>query len=396
MSLINDMLRDLEERQHPDDRKTNLVAPSLSRTDQPSSRGAKLAATLGGLLLLAAGTIWWWPAPSHNSPAIVTAPAMVELPSKTAALPETAPSATAQEQPANDATAADTQALPAVANLEPTNITAPDASSPQITTPQHSQTPNGLAQHNIRRLLTAAEQALAKNRLTTPLNDNAYDYYQAVLASYPNHPEAQHGVQQIVDRYRRWAEAAYRDGDVARALGYLQRSLLVRPEDAALLALRQRYKAQPNPETAPNTETAAITTAPPAPWRITKQQARQKLSQGDLAGAQTLLESDPPAVADDPAYHALLAGIYHKTGQHRQAAAMYQTLVAFEPDVTLHWLGLAVALDALRDRDGALRAFKRARDGSNNRDVRNYIDQRIAALNNDATARATNRGLNTQ
>ncbi len=354
MSLINDLLRDLEERQHPNDRKTNLAAPSLSRSDQPPSRGARLSATFGVLLLLAAGAIWWWPAPSHNPPATVPAPALAKLPSKIAALPETAPSSV-----------------------------APDTSSPQITAPQHSQTPNGLAQHNIRRLLAAAEQALAKNRLTTPLNDNAYDHYQAVLALYPNHPEAEHGIQQIVDRYGHWAEAAYRDGNTTRALGYLQRSLLIHPEDASLLALQQRYKTQPNTEAAtPNT---VITTAPSAPWQITKQQARQKLNQGDLAGAQVLLESDPPTVADDPTYHALLAGIYQKTGQYRQAAVIYQTLVAFEPDVTLHWLGLAVALDALRDRNGALLAFRRARSSGNDNRVRRYIEQRIVELGAEKT-----------
>ena len=53
----------------------------------------------------------------------------------------------------------------------------------------------------IERLIEAAAQALAEDRLTTPESDNALSLYQAVLALDPENQRAQRGFEKIVERY---------------------------------------------------------------------------------------------------------------------------------------------------------------------------------------------------
>ncbi len=60
----------------------------------------------------------------------------------------------------------------------------------------------------IDRLLEAAAQALADNRLTTPQPDNAYSLYQEVLKIDPDDPRAQRGFEKIVERYVKLALTA--------------------------------------------------------------------------------------------------------------------------------------------------------------------------------------------
>lgn len=54
---------------------------------------------------------------------------------------------------------------------------------------------------HVTQLLTAANAALKADRLTTPKNDNAHDRYRAILALKPNHIEAQKGLAVLQGRY---------------------------------------------------------------------------------------------------------------------------------------------------------------------------------------------------
>ena len=49
--------------------------------------------------------------------------------------------------------------------------------------------------------MDAAKRALAKDRLTTPDDDNAFDYYSKALAMTPDSTEVAEGFERIVERY---------------------------------------------------------------------------------------------------------------------------------------------------------------------------------------------------
>lgn len=105
------------------------------------------------------------------------------------------------------------------------------------------------------------------------------------------------------------------------------------------------------------------------------------LNAGDRDAAIRVLEADPPSIADAPRYHALLAGLYHKSGEYRAAVKGYQTLIRYNPNQSSYWLGLAVAYDAMENNNNALKAFQKARKLSgNSQGVQDYIDKRIAYL----------------
>ena len=82
-------------------------------------------------------------------------------------------------------------------------------------------------------LLYDALNALADDRLLTPIDDNAHGRYQRVLAYDPNNKLALEGLQNIVRRYLELAEEASRQG---------------RFDSAQILLDRARFVDEKNPE----------------------------------------------------------------------------------------------------------------------------------------------------
>jgi tetratricopeptide (TPR) repeat protein len=82
----------------------------------------------------------------------------------------------------------------------------------------------------VKVLLQNAEEAYWKVHLTTPAHDNAYTYYQRVLAIQPENVAARIGVQRITDKYIELADHASQSGRVNSAKGHLQKALMVNPD----------------------------------------------------------------------------------------------------------------------------------------------------------------------
>lgn len=94
----------------------------------------------------------------------------------------------------------------------------------------------------ISRLLTLAEQALARDRLRWPAEDNAYDWYQQVLAIDELNSEAHWGMQRITRRYFELAEEAYTSGRPARAEQMLKGALQVAATPAQVERIREAHR----------------------------------------------------------------------------------------------------------------------------------------------------------
>ncbi|WP_430231776.1 protein kinase domain-containing protein [Nitrosomonas communis] len=90
----------------------------------------------------------------------------------------------------------------------------------------------------IKMHLAAAEKAMKAMRFTTPRRDNAYKYYQMVLAIDPDNVEALSGLQRIVDQYAQLIDKARIDGRLEQAGLYLQRAESVLPDDPKLHRIR--------------------------------------------------------------------------------------------------------------------------------------------------------------
>ena len=96
----------------------------------------------------------------------------------------------------------------------------------------------------IRKHLVAAEKAYKLGHFTTPSRDNAYKYYQMVLATESSNAEAHAGLQKIVDRYVQFIEKAKAEGKLNMVKLYLQRAESVLPEDPKLQNIRKELAAQ--------------------------------------------------------------------------------------------------------------------------------------------------------
>ncbi len=76
----------------------------------------------------------------------------------------------------------------------------------------------------IRRLLDEAAAAFADNKLTTPVDDNAYYRYLRVLSIDANNERAEQGIADIVDKYLEWSIENVRQDRLPRAVSYLRKA----------------------------------------------------------------------------------------------------------------------------------------------------------------------------
>lgn len=101
----------------------------------------------------------------------------------------------------------------------------------------------------IDKLLGEAEQALAKQRLTTPVDDNAYLRYLQVLAIDKNNQEAEAGIARIVETYLGWAVEAIDQFQFTRAADMLNKANSLNDAHPALETLRERITTERSRET---------------------------------------------------------------------------------------------------------------------------------------------------
>lgn len=94
-----------------------------------------------------------------------------------------------------------------------------------------------------------------------------------------------------------------------------------------------------------------------------------------------LLETHLGEAERDENYRALLAGLYHRTSMHLEAATHYRRLLNVFGDKPAYWLGFALAQDALNQPQVAVQAYQRVNQYADLQpQVRTYVQQRIAAL----------------
>jgi serine/threonine protein kinase len=96
---------------------------------------------------------------------------------------------------------------------------------------------------SIKGYLATAKKAMKAVRLTTPSKDNAYKYYQMVLAIEPDNAEALAGLQKIVDRYVWFIQKSRAEGKLDTAKRALQKAESVLPNDPKLQSIRAELAA---------------------------------------------------------------------------------------------------------------------------------------------------------
>ncbi len=113
-----------------------------------------------------------------------------------------------------------------------------------------------------------------------------------------------------------------------------------------------------------------------------KVKARLLMSVGNLSEAAAILLSRAPDIVDDTEYHDLLASAQLSSRDFAGAVISYRGLVGYDQTQGKWWYGYAAANDQLGNSTLARQAYVRAMEYSNlSANLRGRSQQRVAALN---------------
>jgi len=119
----------------------------------------------------------------------------------------------------------------------------------------------------------------------------------------------------------------------------------------------------------------------PANTLFRKLDARVLMQLNRNQQAITLLLAHTPPIAHDPEYYALLAALYQRQHDHRDAAKTYAKILKLRPDAAIWWVGLGISLEALGKQRQAQQAYARARKtGVLQGNLARFTDNRLLAL----------------
>ncbi len=341
MSLINQMLRDLEARRAAEADQNNGVfrglTTSLSRPGRPL---LLITAVVLVTAALAVSGTWFWTKHQANQVANVTAAVQPSAPLPTPEPPKPA------------------AATPAAATPAP----AAQPVAPVPAAPVHA-------------VEAAPAAPVANPKPAMPRVTAARDAVDDVEI-VPRTPSAQQRAAQLYQE----AVGLLRDRQPAAAEAKLRAALKADPgnlpagETLAVLLMNagRTIEAESIVEAARAHNNSRPT--------LELLAARIRVAHGDISGAINVLERGMGFSGGRPDYVSLLAALYQKQGRHRESAAAYERVVALEPDDASAWVGLAISDEALGKKAAALEAYSHALAGRLSATLRDYAEGRRRAL----------------
>ncbi len=365
MSLINDMLRDLDARNAADSERSGLANNVRALPNQRERRVHPALLALS-MLVLAGGLAWRLLQPVEPKHAPVQA-------KPTAAVPET-PVLTATEdaptpvppieqalnhtEPAAGATAPASETQAATHLRLETSISNPPAPK-SASAPVDAATAAAPIMPKVVAAVPvdAAPQATLPSTNAKPRNTTA-----AQISKQPT--QAGSTTEQAEAEYQR-AVAALQRGAAGEAGDLLRSALKLNP---AHIAARQTLLSQlVEQKQWQNAETLALDGVGLLPHRSdwAMLAARIMYEQGETDEALDTLNQYAAAGRQNTDYQILHALLLQRAGRNSDAANCYRTALALRPNEGRWWYGLGRALDADRRDAEARQAFEKAREAGN-------------------------------
>lgn len=359
MSLINDMLCDLEARRSDEWRRQNLqgeVRP-LPIAHRPAWHLPALLAVVVALAL-ALFLAWWMggsvqvpPAnvvvPPSNvvapPPANVLVPPVVLAPSVAPEVPRehsyelrsaTSLSILPSEKPAP---------TPVASPTKPDVGLKPEVKTAALTEPasaDRTAAPTPAGRIELKPLLATpreraeSEYRLAQNLLASGRAAEALDPLRTALRSDASHSNARQALIRLLLEQKR--------------------------QDEAIVVLNDGLELQPNQLS----------------WVMSL--ARLQAERADLGAAQRTLARSASLAAGNPDYLGFFGHVQYRLGHHREAINLYQAATRLSPTEGRWWFGLGIALDADGRASDAREAFRQALAAGNlNHELSTLAEQRL-------------------
>lgn len=392
MSLINQMLQDLEKRQSGSD-----GAPLSTVRAVPRHRRVRFFWPLMLLLTLAAGVLAWqlWqaslprqaaplpasaaPTPAPDKPMAVAAepspapapepPASTEASPSAAAEPAQPPKAPPLETPAPKPALADARALIAPGLKESTELSrlpraAPTIAKPPV--PQVAVTPQQQPPAAAPKAEPASQALSSSPVLTAPV----------VVTKHVRELTPQ---QRAEVEYRK-ALALVQQGRVTEAIGSLTQVVQLDATHAAarqaliglLVEARRFGEAEQRLQDGLNLDRAQP--------EMAMTLARLQVERGDTDAAISTLERTQSNALDRADYQAFMAALLQREGRHREAIDHYRQ--ALRRTSSAVWqMGLGISLQAENRYPEAREAFSRAKAANAlSPELQAFVEQRLRQL----------------
>ena len=402
MSLINQMLRDLDERQ---EQKTAQIHEI--NLPPPPGRPFPWIPTVAVAvicMIVAAGLAWYFTGNQGQSvPADELATAIPILEKEPVKRPAGVPLRPAEpdapSQEVSDIT------LPRIADDKDISVSeVPQTSVPVPTPASESSQPVirvGAPQtQTSNKGLTAEapaeepEQPIVERKPSADAEDTSYlpliitdepaqsapeprEINTATAALKSEHKETEEIDVSVLERVRQYVS----EGRLAEAEAVLWRELKIHPDAAdvreSLATLLIRGKRYVEATALLQQGRELMPDHPP----FVGLQARILLEEGDTGSARSLLEVHLHGREGDQVLLSMLGVVYQQEGDFLKAQAVYARLLEQDRTSAGYWAGLAFALDAANDEVRSLEAFRRALAlGGLPVAVYDYARQRVMAL----------------
>jgi MSHA biogenesis protein MshN len=358
MSLINQMLRDLDARRAAHGVGADLPNDVRPLPPPPASR---LPLILGGVVLLVAAAglaLYQWE--TRSDAAQPPAPAVPVAVAPPPPAPAAEQAARVEAPPVEPAPAAAVGLQELGGSLRLSEFIKPPAEKP----PRESK--------------PVAASAVADKPLAAP-SKAVVEHGQSEAAERPRPPTAEKPVKapsiersDPVASTRDRADAEYRkaltavnQGQQAEAVDALRNALR---SDALHVAARQLLVKLLLEARRPDEAMQVLhdgLQGQPAQLDWAMSLARLQVDRGDLAGAWQTLDYSQPAAGNNADYQGFAAHVLQRLGRNREAAERYQAAARLSPGDGRWWLGLGLALEAEGRSGEAREALLRARQGGN-------------------------------
>lgn len=364
MSLINQMLQDLEKRQSGIE-----VSPLTSVRAVPRQHNMAVFWVLLLVLFLAvAGVIGWllwdkyFSSPGAETPAIAEAPKPIK-PAVVAPAPQPAPetlvqpAAPAAPVPAEPAPAAPQQTGAPAAELD-TLSELPAQPPPKAAAPAPAPKPKPPAQPATSSQPAADSGSIAFSkqiRELTPQQRAENEYRKALsLAQQGRTSEAISGLEQAVRIDPRHVAA------MQTLIGLLLESKRFGDAERRLKETLSLDPAQPD---------------------LAMMLARLQLERGDTGAAIATLDRSQHAAANHAEYYGFMAALLQRENYHREAIVQYRQALRLAPGNAVWLMGLGISLQADKNFPEAREAYSRARaSGTLSPELQAFVEQRLRQL----------------